>query len=192
MKLLTIVLVSIISLAALAESSKNKTSTYLAPNGGVRVLVVPVGKEAGRADYESRIEFRAADNNLLCTLDFSSEDAEHGYGLVKAEWTPDSQYFVFSLASSGGHQAWHAPTEFYSQRDGTVRSLDDYFKSEITKAAFQIVAPNTVKTERAGVDDKALPASIRLDALPALRSWRRTNPFLLRCEEGRSIKVEQP
>jgi hypothetical protein len=177
MKLLFIALFSIVSLAAFAESSK-KTATYLAPNGSVRVSVVPAGKETGRADYESRIVFRAADNNLLCTLDFSSEDAEHGYGLVKAEWTPDSQYFVFSLASSGGHQAWHASTEFYSQRDGTVRSLDDYSKSEITKAAFQTVAPNTVKTERAGDGDKTLPVSIKLDALPALRSWRRKKSLL--------------
>ena len=122
----------------------------------------------------------------------STDAYEHGYGVVKAEWTPDSQYFVFSLTSSGGHQAWHAPTEFYSQVDGTVRSLDDYFRSEITKPAFQIVAPNRVETERAGEDDKAIPVSIRLDALPALRSWRRKNPFLLHCEEGRSIKVEQP
>lgn len=39
---------------------------------------------------------------------------------------PDFQFFVFSLTSSGGHQAWHAPTEFYSRREGTVHSLDDY------------------------------------------------------------------
>ena len=64
-------------------------------------MVVPVSKEAGRSEYESRIEFKSSDGKIACSLDYSSEDNEHGFRVVKAEWTPDSQYFVFSLTSSG-------------------------------------------------------------------------------------------
>jgi hypothetical protein len=49
---------------------------------------------------------------MLCALDCSSEDSEHGFGIVKAAWTPDNKYFVFSLTSSGGHQSWHFPKHF--------------------------------------------------------------------------------
>ena len=181
-------LVVALGTTAVLLESRTKSHQYIAPDGGGRVAVVPIGKESGRADYESRIEFRSADNNLLCALDYSSEDAEHGFGVVKAEWTPDSQYFVFSLTSSGGHQAWHAPTQFYSRKEGFVHSLDDYFESGITSADFQLITPNTVKTEIR--DGKSV--SVKLDALPALRSWRRAKPFIVECKGGRSIRVEQP
>ena len=160
--------------------SSTKSLQYLAPDGGGRVVVVPIGK-----DSESRIEFRSADNDSLCALDYSSEDGEHGFGVVKAEWTPDSRYFVFSLSSSGGHQPWHAPTQFYSRRDGIVRELDDYFQPGISKADFQLIAPNTVRTE--ALEGK--PVSVRLDALPALPSRRRTKPFLADCKGGRLYRV---
>ena len=88
-----------------------KSHGYLAPDQGGLVVMVPGGKELGRSDDESRIEFRSAVDDFLCALDYSSEDSEHGFGVVKAGWTADSQYFVFSLTSSGGHQAWHAPAE---------------------------------------------------------------------------------
>ena len=158
---------------------------YLAPDGGARVVVVPIGKATAHVGSESRIEFRSADNDLLCALDYSSEDGEHGLGVVKAEWTPDSRYFVFSLSSSGGHQPWHAPTEFYSRRDGTIRELDDYFQPGISKADFQLIAPNTVRTE--ALEGK--PVSVKLDALPVLPSRRRTKPFLVDCKGGRLYRV---
>lgn len=175
--------------AELAEQDK-KQRQYTAPDDGVRVVVVPVGKEAGRSEYESRIEFKSSDGEIACALDYSSEDNEHGFGVAKAEWTPDSQYFVFTLTSSGGHQSWHAPTQFLSRKDGTVRSLDDYFTPGISKADFRLVAPNTVETEV--WEDKSVPVSIKLDALPLLRSWRKSKPFSIDCAGGRVFKPDQP
>jgi len=177
--------------AARPANQQEKERQYTAPDGGVRVVVVPVSKEAGRSEYESRIEFKSNDGNLACALDYSSKDNEHGFGVVKAQWTPDSQYFVFSLTSSGGHQAWHAPTQFWSPKDGTIRSLDDYFwAAGISKADFQLTAPNTVKTEV--WKDKAVPVSVELAALPPLRSWRKARPFSIDCAGGRIFKPDQP
>lgn len=182
-----LVLFSLGTVVILAKSHPESHS-YVAPDHSGRVVVVGVGKEVGRSEYESRIEFRSGDNDLLCTLDYSSEDSEHGFGLVKAGWTPDSLFFVFSLTSSGGHQAWHAPTEFYSRREGTVHSLDDYFESGITSADFQLIAPNTVKSQIQ--DNKSV--SVKLDALPALKSWRRAKPFIVECRGGHAIRVHHP
>jgi dipeptidyl aminopeptidase/acylaminoacyl peptidase len=181
------------SVMAAAEATElamqgKKKRQYTAPDGGVRVVVVPVGKEAGRSEYESRIEFKASEGKIACALDYSSEDNEHGFGVVKAEWTPDSQYFVFSLTSSGGHQPWHAPTQFFSRKDGTVRSLDDYFAPGISKADFRLAAPNTVKTE-VWQEDKSIPVSVELAVLPSLRSPK---PFVMNCIGGRVFKPDQP
>jgi len=163
---------------------------YTAPDGGAYVMVVPVSKEAGRAEYESRIEFHSNDGKISCALDYSSEDSEHGYGVVKAAWTPDSRYFVYSLASSGGHQAWHAPTQFLNREDGKVRTLDDYFESGISDADFQVVAPHTVETEV--LEDKHIPVSVNLAALPPLRSWRKSQPFSMDCTGGHVFRPDQP
>jgi hypothetical protein len=185
----------LIALAVLAQTNprieKPKTpQQYSAPDGLMRVSVVPVGREPMRAEYESRVEFYSADSKLVCALDYSSEDSDHGYGVVKGGWTPDSQYFVFSLTSSGGHQAWHAPTEFYSRKNGTVRSLNDYFEAGISKSDFRLVSPNTVKTEV--WEDKNIPVSVKLDNPPKTRFSRRNKPLAAQCMAGAVIKIEYP
>ena len=190
--LLVFVMVSAMAAAEPTRFAKQekRVRQYPVPDGSARVVVVPVGKEAGRSEYESRITFQSNDGKIACTLDYSSEDSEHGFGVVKAEWTPDSQYFVFSLTSSGGHQAWHAPTQFLSREDGTVRTLDDYFAAGISKAEFRLVAPSVVKTEVA--EDKSVAVSVNLAALPPLRSWRKSKPFSMHCMGGRVFKPDQP
>src|SRR5208282_3641351 len=153
MRTTLLILIAIAAMITTAEaarlaSQQKKERQYTAPDGGLRVVIEPVSKMAGRSEYESRIEFKSSDGKIACAVDYSSEDNEHGFWVVKAEWTPDSQYFVFSMTSSGGHQSWHAPTQFLSRKDGTIRSLDDYFLAAgISKADFELIAPNTVKTE---------------------------------------------
>lgn len=190
---LSLAVVCVMTAADTARPAKQekKERRYTAPDGGAHVVIVPVSKEPERSEYESRIEFRSNDGRISCALDYSSGDSEHGFGVVKAEWTPDSQYFVFSLTSSGGHQSWHATTQFLSRKDGTVRTLDDYFDAAgISKADFRILAPNTVKTEI--WKDNSVPVSVKLNDLPPLRSWRKSKPFLKHCVEGHVFKPEQP
>ena len=189
MKVLSLFSTAIFIATCLTEVlAQRKTSAgprkYMALNGSANVVIWQASKEAGRWEYESRIEFRSTDGVMACTLDYSSEDSEHGFGVVKAEWTADSQYLVFSLTSSGGHQAWHAPKQFLSRTDRTVHSLDDYFSaSGISKAEFRLTAPHTVNTEISR--DESIPVSVNLAKLPPLRSWRKSKPFLLVCGEGR-------
>ena len=189
--LFVFMLVSVMTSAESLGQAKleKKQNRYPAPDGRLTVSVMPISKEAGRPGHESRIEFKSVDGKIACAIDYSSEDSEHGFRVAKAEWTPDSEYFVFSLTSSGGHQAWHAPTQFLSRKDGTIRSLDDYFESAgISNSNFQLSAPNTIKTEV--WKDKVVPVTVKLDALPPLRSWRKSKPFLINCAGGRGFKPD--
>jgi len=176
-----------IIVAARSATIEQRMRQYISPDGSVRVKVFPVGKEEGFADYESRIKFQSDDGKISCTLDFSSEDSEHGYGVVKAAWTRDSQYFVFSLVSSGGHSPMHVPTQFLSLKDGTVRSLDDCFAAGVVASPnFKIIPPHTVRVQVADTDGRLADASVTLSSLPQLRTARESK---LECTAGRVFKL---
>ena len=49
------------------------------------------------------------------------------------------------MSSSGGHQAWHFPTDFISTTGCKVRRLDE-FVGPITDPDFKLAAPDTIKT----------------------------------------------
>ena len=192
--LLVFLTVSVMMAVESHESARQEKhqKRYNAPDGGLAALVTPISKEAGRSEYESRIEFESTDDRIGCAIDYSSADSEHGFGVVKAEWTPDSQYFVYSLTSSGGHQAWHAPTQFLSREDGKIRTLDGYVEGAgISNADFQLIAPHTVKTE-VWKNQQAVAVILKLDALPAPRSWRKATPFILDCAGSRVFRPDQP
>jgi hypothetical protein len=132
---------SIFSQTKITPTSKQ----YSSPDGG-RAVVVPVDKNQGFESYESRVDFYSKDGSTLCSADFSSGDGTHGYGVVKAAWTPDGRYFVLSLQSSGGHSVMETPTFFYSSSAREVCSLDDYVEGNSIKSPdFHLGAPNTVE-----------------------------------------------
>jgi hypothetical protein len=172
-----------VSLLAPSRSTAAAHSEYKNADGS-KVVISSVGKLSGHQDDESKLEFYSAEGQRLCTVDYSSEDGEHGFGVVKAAWTPDNQSFVFSLTSSGGHQAWHAPTLFYSAKNKTILSLDSYVEaSGISKAEFILKAPNTVLTE--AWRDRAVPVSFHLDKLTTARLQ---SARTLQCANGKILR----
>ena len=119
---------------------------YTSPDGRLVATIIPTGKGKSLRDYECRIEIRQKRGRSLLKHDFSSSDGEHGYGIVRAEWTPDSQFFVFSVESSGGHQPWHYPTLFYDRQRNFLKVLDDSV-GPITSPDFKLVGSNALETE---------------------------------------------
>ena len=101
----------------------SKPHEFKSPDG--RVIAVVRSMQVPDAMPESRVELRTEEGRVLAKRDYTSEDGEHGYGVTKATWTPDSQFFVYSLESSGGHSAWHAPVQFFSREHDKVVGLDD-------------------------------------------------------------------
>lgn len=185
-RILPLILIMSFFVPALRSQKEAARKEYRSEDGS-RVAISAIRKWTRDHDYislESKLEFYSPDNKLLCALDYSSEDHEHGFGVVKAAWTPDNDYFVFSLTSSGGHQAWHAPTLFYSARDHEIRSLDNYVAGAIgiSKADFTLRPPNTVVTEVQG--EGSIPTKFRLDSLV---SSGHKSKHALSCTEGKVI-----
>jgi hypothetical protein len=124
--------------------AKQETDRFVSPDGKLVAVVIHVGKEAGFENYESRVELRTKEGSLLCPADYSSEDSEHGYGVARAAWTPDSQFFVYSLQSSGGHSPWHTPVQFYNRRQNKILSLDSALGDSIAYPEFSIRKPDEI------------------------------------------------
>jgi len=104
-------------------SCKDVKPATFASKGGLTAYVFPVNPSLhATPDMESRVEVRARDGKVLATKSFASPKGANGYYVVQAQWTRDGQYFVFSLASSGGHSPWQAPMEVFSvERLGFVK-----------------------------------------------------------------------
>ena len=98
----------------------------------------------GNKTYESRVELQSKSGNVLARRDYDSADGQHGYYFQKAAWTLDSNFFVYSMESSGGHQPWHSPVEFYSRSHDKIFSLDDTLRDAVTNPQFLVTAPDRV------------------------------------------------
>jgi dipeptidyl aminopeptidase/acylaminoacyl peptidase len=113
------------------------------PDNSLFALVYSTNGGTAIASSENRVEVRSATGKLLTQEDFTSQDGEHGYAVAKAAWTPDSQFFVFSLENSGGHSPWHSPTKFYARKQQRIMSLDEALHNSVT-GEFVIGAPDKV------------------------------------------------
>jgi len=119
---------------------------YESPNKTIVALVFPVGKP-GNKSYESRVELRSNSGKMLAQRDYFSADGQHGYYVQKAAWTPDCNFFVYRMESSGGHQPWHSPVDFYSLSHNRIFSLDDVLQDAVTNPQFLVAAPDRVTVE---------------------------------------------
>jgi hypothetical protein len=184
-KACAVVLLTTIASAASLHSTREGRVEYKTKDDS-RVIIVTIKKTNYEAGQENVVEFYSPQEQKRCSLDFSSEDGEHGFGVVKAAWTPDEQYFVFSMASSGGHQAWHAPTVFFSALDKEIRSLDSFTSAAgISQGNFTLRPPNTVVTEV--WEGQSVPMKFHLDSL--MSATRKPRPSLL-CTSEKVFHVD--
>jgi hypothetical protein len=131
------------SLLGCAHQPQWKCAGVTSPDQKLRACVSSVGKH-GPPFNESRIEIHDVNDHVLAFKDFRSPDGEHGRNVQKNEWTPDSQFYVFSTASSGGHSPWHWQTYFYDRRTNTFKEVDD-FTGPIIKRGFTLSAPDWIE-----------------------------------------------
>jgi hypothetical protein len=119
------------------------------PDQKLRACVLSVGKHPSPPFNESRVEIRDMKGAVLATKDFKSPDGEHGRNVQKAECSPNSQFFVFSTASSGGHSPWHWQTYFYDRKRNAFKEVDD-FTGPIIKRNFKLTAPDWIEVRVQG------------------------------------------
>jgi hypothetical protein len=141
----TTILLFVSSTAAQKRTTARTVEKYGAPDNALVAIITST--QAPEATRESRVEIRRKSGELLARRNYFSEGGEQGFGVTKAVWTPDSQFFVYSLESSGGHQAWHSPVQFYSCRHSKIQSLDDALDDAVMNPDFSISAPDKVKVE---------------------------------------------
>jgi len=113
-------LVAIAALGVHAQASHEYTS----PDGKTVAIVNPA---AGTKTNESEVriyEFAGVFSTPRLNQSFASADGEHGLVIIRSAWSPNSDYFVFSSESSGGHQPWHSPIFVYSRRANALYELD--------------------------------------------------------------------
>ena len=118
--LTTFAAIMVLSTAALADEcsghqllSKPRPETscqtlapkiYASPDHALHAVVLPVDVSLyATPDMESRVVIRNTKGDTLTSKDYSSPRGANGYYVVNARWSPDSQFFVFSMSSSGGH-----------------------------------------------------------------------------------------
>src|SRR5262249_38119145 len=90
---------------------------YPSPDMALRASVLPADVSLhATPDMESRVVIRTAGGDTLASRDYSSPRGTNGYYVYRAQWSPDSQFFVFSLTSSGGHSPWSYLIMVYGRR----------------------------------------------------------------------------
>jgi hypothetical protein len=120
--------------------------TYVSPDGELRASVIPTGVSLyATPDIESRVVIRSSKGDTLTSKDYSSPRGTNGYYVHEAKWTPDSQFFVFSMTSSGGHSPWSFPTMVYSRQKNQIASVSDMIDGKpLLSGDFQVTAPHSL------------------------------------------------
>jgi hypothetical protein len=117
---------------------------------------------------ESRVVLRSSDGTTLTSQDYSSPRGANGYYVVHGQWSPDSQYFVFSMSSSGGHSPWSFPIKVYSVKKKLIASFSDVIGGKPTVSGeFQFSGAHTLLAstwKKPGETDDPVAVSVDLEA----------------------------
>ena len=122
---------------------KGRRKEFKSPDARLLAIVVPADKKTGIEGRESRILILRSGGAEISMHDFSSKDGDHGYGVLDAQWTPDSQYFVCRMTNSGGHSPTYVPVVFWNRKTNHFYQLEAYTADHI----FSITASDRVKVE---------------------------------------------
>src|SRR2546430_1779949 len=128
-----------------SSCSNVKPRIYPSPDGALRALVFPVDVSLyATPDMESRVVIRTSKGDTLTSKDYSSPRGANGYYVFNAKWSPDSQFFVYSTSSSGGHSPWSFPMMVYSRQQNRIAGFSDMINGEPTVSGdFHFVGSHT-------------------------------------------------
>jgi hypothetical protein len=129
-------------LLSCASQPQWKCDGVTSPDQQLRACIASFGNPAPL--NESVVQIHDINDHILATDDLRSSTGANGRNAQKTQWTPDSQFFVFSTASSGGHSPWHWQTYFYNRRTNSFKQLDN-FTGPIIKRDFTISAPDWIE-----------------------------------------------
>jgi hypothetical protein len=146
-----------------------KPELFAAPDGELQAVVLPVDVSLyATPDMESRVEIRSQGGDTLLASDYASPRGQNGHYVYAAKWSPDSEFFVFSLTSSGGHQPWSFPIMVYSRKRNAIAPFSDMIDGLPTLlGSFDISAPHSLTAatwKEQGAFDDPVPVTVDLEA----------------------------
>jgi hypothetical protein len=144
-----------------------KPKIYPSSDGKLRALVYPADISLhATPDMESRVVIRSSKGETLTSKDYSSPRGANGYYVVAAKWSPDSQFFVYSMSSSGGHSPWSYPMAVYGRGKNRIAAFSDMIKGNPTLSPdFNFTAPHTLVAstwKRPGAFEDKVPVTVDL------------------------------
>jgi hypothetical protein len=142
---------------------------FVSPDKAMRASVLPVDVSLDATpDMESRVVIRSSTGDTVTSHDYSSPRGMNGYYVYNAKWSPDSQFFVYSMMSSGGHSPWSFPIMVYSRKQKRIAKFSDMIDGYPTLSGdFSFSGPHTLATttwKQTGALDDKVPVSVDLDA----------------------------
>ncbi len=146
-----------------------KPQKFTSPDKKTIASVLPVDASLNATpDMESRVVISSAAGAALASQDYSSPDGANGYYVLNAKWSPDSQFFVYSMMSSGGHSPWSFPIMVYSVKRNQFAKFSDMINGSPTiSGQFTFSAPhslNAVTWKQPGDLDDKVPVKVDLEA----------------------------
>jgi hypothetical protein len=144
--------------------------TYPSPDKALIAVILPVDVSLYlTADMESRVAIYESSGKTISSKDFSSPRGENGYYVYRAAWSPDGEFFVFSITSSGGHSPWSYPMWVFSRQQKRFVDFSDLIGGKPTLVGeFSFAGPHTVHAstwKKAGDLD---PVPVTVDLAQAL------------------------
>ena len=142
---------------------------FVSPDGATHAAVLPVDVSLYvTPDMESRVVIRSSSGDTLNSEDHSSPRGEQGYYVTSAKWSPDSEFFVYSLSSSGGHQPWSFPIMVFSRKRKAFAKFSDMIHDKPTVSGdFEFSGPHTLTAKtwkKPGDLENTIPVSVDLES----------------------------
>lgn len=113
---------------------------FESPDRKCEVIILVVNESS-----EFTLEVRDSAGHILFKKDYTSINQDGGLTLAQAQWTSDSQFFVYSTWHAGGHQADNSPTFAYSRLANKIIDLEDRL-GYIDVSDFVLSPPDVIQT----------------------------------------------
>jgi hypothetical protein len=141
---------------------------FISPDKAMHASVVPVDVSLNATpDMESRVVIRSSSGDTLTSEDYSSPRGANGYYVMSAKWSPDSQFLVYSLSSSGGHQPWSFPIVVYSRKSNAFAKFNAMIGDRPTLSGdFAFSGPHSVTArtwKKPGDLEHTVPITVDLE-----------------------------
>jgi hypothetical protein len=104
---------------------------------------------------------------------FQTSSDRKGHRLIAhIEWSPDSKFLLFTTASSGGHQPWHAATFVFCRSDNSFREVEPA-TGTVVSSDFRFESPDVaVMLVQKGEEPEAgvkVPLAKTMQHMPAVK-----------------------